>query len=134
MPLSEHEQRLLDQIERALYTEDPKFAHTVRTTDPRTHYRRRIIQAAIGFVAGVGLLLAGVISKIIPVGVIGFLVMLACCVWGLSSWKRANGAGGEKAPPRTARQRRPTRSPGSARTSFMQRIEERWQHRRDGGP
>ena len=35
MPLSDHEQRLLEQIERALYAEDPKFASTVRTTDLR---------------------------------------------------------------------------------------------------
>jgi hypothetical protein len=40
VPLSEHEQRLLDQIERALYQEDPKFASTVRQTDLRTHMRR----------------------------------------------------------------------------------------------
>ncbi|HZF87360.1 DUF3040 domain-containing protein, partial [Streptomyces sp.] len=25
MPLSEHEQRMLEQMERALYAEDPKF-------------------------------------------------------------------------------------------------------------
>ena len=45
MPLSEHEQRLLDQIERALYAEDPKFASTVRSTDLRTHMRRRMRRA-----------------------------------------------------------------------------------------
>ncbi|MCU1592022.1 MAG: hypothetical protein JWP11_3278, partial [Frankiales bacterium] len=36
MPLSEHEQRLLDHIERALYQDDPKLASTVRSTDLRT--------------------------------------------------------------------------------------------------
>ena len=36
MPLSDHEQRLLEQIERALYAEDPKFASTVSSTDLRT--------------------------------------------------------------------------------------------------
>jgi hypothetical protein len=30
MPLSDHEQRMLDQIESALYAEDPKFASSVR--------------------------------------------------------------------------------------------------------
>ena len=50
MPLSEHEQRLLDQIERALYAEDPKFASTVRSTDLRTHMRRRLRRAAAVFV------------------------------------------------------------------------------------
>ena len=47
MPLSDHEQRLLEQIERALYAEDPKFATSVRATDLRTHYRRRLIRSAI---------------------------------------------------------------------------------------
>ena len=58
MPLSEHEQRLLDQIERALYQEDPKFASTVRSTDLRTHMRRRLRRAGIVFVLGFLLLLA----------------------------------------------------------------------------
>ena len=58
MPLSEHEQRLLDQIERALYQEDPKFASTVRATDLRTHMRRRLRRAALVLALGFGLLLA----------------------------------------------------------------------------
>ena len=58
MPLSEHEQRLLDQIERALYQEDPKFASTVRATDLRTHMRRRLRRAAFVLVVGFALLLA----------------------------------------------------------------------------
>src|SRR5262249_5865609 len=78
VPLSEHEQRQLEQIEQALYTDYPKLAQSVRSQDPRVHYKRRVVEAAIGFVIGVGLLLAGVISKIIFVGVGGFLVMLAC--------------------------------------------------------
>ncbi len=48
MPLSEHEQRMLDQIERALYAEDPKFANTVRETNPAVHYKRWIIKHRSG--------------------------------------------------------------------------------------
>ena len=59
MPLSDHEQRLLDQIERALYAEDPKFASAVRSTDPKVHYKRRIWKAAIGFVLGLFVVMAG---------------------------------------------------------------------------
>lgn len=58
MPLSEHEQRMLDQIERALYAEDPKFANTVRETNPAVHYKRWILKASIGFFVGVALLMA----------------------------------------------------------------------------
>src|ERR1700742_2505140 len=49
MPLSEHEQRLLDQIERALYAEDPKFASTVRGGPLRRTPPRRRVQG-IGLV------------------------------------------------------------------------------------
>src|SRR5215469_9749038 len=80
VPLSEHEQRQLEQIEQALYSDYPKLAQSVRSQDPRIHYKRRVVEAAIGFVIGVGLHLAGVISKIILVGVGGFLVMLACAM------------------------------------------------------
>ena len=45
MPLSEHEQRLLEQMERALYAEDPKFASSLRSAGPRPGNRRK---AAIG--------------------------------------------------------------------------------------
>ena len=42
MPLSEHEQRLLEQIERALVDDDPKFASSVRTGERRIRARRRM--------------------------------------------------------------------------------------------
>ena len=132
MPLSEHEQRLLDQIEQALYAEDPKWANTVRIRDPRNHYKRRLVKASIGFLLGVVLLMVGVINSI-WVGVGGFVVMLAACLWGLSSWKRMNGFGegaasaAPSAPPGSA-ERHERRGP---RPSFMQRMEERWRRRND---
>ena len=90
MPLSEHEQRQLEQIERALYAEDPKFAQAC-ARGSRVHYKRRVVEAAIGFLLGVGLLLAGVISKLTLIGVAGFVVMLACSMWALSSWRHMSG-------------------------------------------
>ena len=75
MPLSEHEQRLLEQMERALYAEDPKLASTLRGSDLRAHQRRRVIVGSLGLLVGLGLLLAGV-SIGWPLGVVGFLVML----------------------------------------------------------
>lgn len=133
MPLSEHEQRMLDQIEKALYAEDPKFAQSVRARDPRVHYRRRIIQAAIGFLIGVGLLLAGVITKYIWMGVAGFLVMLTCAMWALTSWRHMNGvtapgAGAPGTPPKRARASRSDTGQG-----FMERLEERWRRRQENG-
>ena len=60
MPLSEHEQRLLDQIERALYAEDPKFVSTVRGGRLRRPTRRRRLQGVAVFALGLVLLVLGV--------------------------------------------------------------------------
>jgi Protein of unknown function (DUF3040) len=137
VPLSEHEQRQLEQIEQALYTDYPKLAQAVRSQDPRVHYKRRAVQAAVGFFLGVGLLLAGVISKIIFVGVGGFVVMLACAMWALTSWRHMGGivsgrgasvARGQSLPRRGRRHGRDTSGLG-----FMERLEERWRRRQQGG-
>lgn len=131
MPLSDHEQRLLDQIERALYAEDPKFANAVRTTNPQVHYRRRIIKAGLGFALGICVLMAGLIINdgpvTIAISVTGFLVMVACSVWALSSWKRMTGLGTQPEPRRL---RRPAKTRGHG--SFMDRLEERWRRRTEG--
>jgi hypothetical protein len=140
VPLSEHEQRQLEQIERALYAEDPKFAQAVRAKDPRVHYKRRIVEAAIGFLLGVGLLLAGVVSKLTVVGVAGFVVMLACSMWALSSWRHMSGgaATGRGAAGRGAAGRGPARErrakpPAAPKARFMERLEERWRRRQERG-
>ena len=146
MPLSEHEQRQLEQIEQSLYSDYPKLAQSVRAQDPRVHYKRRVVEAAIGFVIGVGLLLAGVISKIIFVGVGGFLVMLACAMWALTSWRHMGGIVSGKglgvarpqSPGPSSHARHPAakaRRGGRSKSglSFMERLEERWRRRQEGG-
>lgn len=145
MPLSEHEQRQLEQIEQALYSDYPKLAQSVRSQDPRIHYKRRVVEAAIGFLVGVGLLLGGVISKIIPVGVGGFLVMLACAMWALTSWRHmggivsGRGVARAQGAPRGAHEgrgkgrRRGRRDRSGPKLSFMERLEERWRRRQEGG-
>ena len=62
MPLSEHEQRILDEIERRLAEDDPKLVEQVGRTDLYTHLARRIRLAAIAFVLGVALLLLFVVT------------------------------------------------------------------------
>ena len=136
MPLSEHEQRLLDQIERALYAEDPKFASTVRSTDLRTHMRRRLRRAAFVLVVGFVLLLVGVATNPV-VGVAGFVVMLAALLLALSAWKRLGGSSGTtlravgsdagRAARPAKRSTKPSKQAGSAR----ERLEERWKRRWD---
>ncbi|MGH3328222.1 MAG: DUF3040 domain-containing protein [Streptomycetales bacterium] len=128
MPLSEHEQRMLEQMERALYAEDPKFASALRGADARARFRRRAYLAVGGFVMGVILLMTGVIMQVIPVSIVGFLVMLGCALLAVSSWRRIPAPGEVAAAASSGP--RPRRS--KTRRGFMERVEERWRRRRDG--
>ncbi len=98
MPLSEHERRQFEQIEAALRTGDPRFASAARAADPRVHYRRRVIAAALGFLVGVGLLLAGVVVNVISIAVAGFVVMFACVLWAVTSYRRMTGSAAGRTP------------------------------------
>ncbi|MFF7444954.1 MULTISPECIES: DUF3040 domain-containing protein [unclassified Streptomyces] len=126
MPLSEHEQRMLEQMERALYAEDPKFATALEGSGLRTYTRRRVYQAVAGFLVGIALLMAGMVAKQVWLSVMGFLVMLGCAVLAVTGWRKAPKPGeqpiaGAPQAHRPARQKR----------SMMDRIEQRWQKRRD---
>ncbi|GHE50627.1 DUF3040 domain-containing protein [Streptomyces longispororuber] len=132
MPLSEHEQRMLEQMERALYAEDPKFATALEGSGLRTYTRKRVYQAVAGFLVGIALLMAGMVAQLIWVSVVGFLVMLGCAVLAVTGWRKAPKPG-EQVPgtvagaaPGVRRQHQPRQ-----RRSVMDRIEQRWQRRRD---
>jgi len=132
VPLSEHEQRQLEQIEQALYADYPRFANAVRTSDPRVHYKRRLIQAGLGFLLGVGMLAAGLVTKYIWVSVAGFAVMLACSAWALYSYRRMTGATTSTRSSATKRKRQPRGRGHQARPRMMERLEERWRRRQEG--
>ncbi len=134
MPLSEHEQRLLDQIERELYAEDPKFASTVRGTRMRRPTRRRRLQGIALFVVGVAMLVLGVagqaaflrVAEIPWLSVLGFLVMFGGVLLAVT----ALGASGEAddAVPQS-RDGRGGRGGSPAKSSFTERMEERFRRR-----
>ncbi|MEV4441963.1 DUF3040 domain-containing protein [Streptomyces sp. NPDC049577] len=126
MPLSEHEQRMLEQMERALYAEDPKFATALEGSGLRTYTRRRVYQAVAGFLVGVGLLMAGMVAQQVWISVVGFLVMLGCAVLAVTGWRKAPRPVGRGMGPVGPAVRRPRQ-----RRSMMDRIEQRWQRRRD---
>ncbi|MFF2325915.1 MULTISPECIES: DUF3040 domain-containing protein [unclassified Streptomyces] len=125
MPLSEHEQRMLEQMERALYAEDPKFATALEGSGLRTYTRRRVYQAVAGFLVGIALLMAGMALQI-WISVVGFLVMLGCAVLAVTGWRKAPKPGERPAAGSGGESRRPRQ-----RRTVMNRIEERWQRRRD---
>ena len=87
MPLSEEELRLLEQMERALVAEDPKFASTLRGTRMRRNARRHMVLGVLGFLIGIAMLMAGVVLPSIPLGVVGFLVMLGAAYLTLTTWR-----------------------------------------------
>jgi len=125
MPLSEHEQRLLDQMERQLYADDPKLASTLRGAAAGMHDRRQLVLGGIAVIVGMGLLVAGVAAPFWPLGVLGFLVMLgggwlASAGWQLRTSGKAAGTNSGTPP-----------SKAKARPGFMDRIEDRWERRRD---
>jgi UPF0716 family protein affecting phage T7 exclusion len=143
VPLSEEELRLLEQMERALVAEDPKLASTMRGTKVHRRARRQMVGGALGLVAGIGLLMAGAVTKTEIVGILGFVVMLVSAYLALAAWRGHGSApvapgsepegdgpalrvveGGKR--PRRGRQ---PKSQGS----MMERFEERWRRRREQG-
>jgi len=126
MPLSEHEQRLLEQIERALYAEDPKFASTVRGARMRGPTRRRRLQGAALFVLGLVLLIVGVIVPLraleVPIiSVFGFLVMFAGAVIAVLGGRGRGPAGEPEAESAAGR--------SAKGNSLTQRMEDRFRRR-----
>lgn len=118
MPLSEHEQHLLDEMERGLYHNEADDVTTVGGSHGRPNYTA----IALGIVAGVigiALLLVGVVSRLAIIGLIGFAIMFAGALLAI-------------APPRrlSVDSNRPVR--GRKRSSFMDSLNDRWDRRSDG--
>jgi hypothetical protein len=126
VPLSEHEQRLFDQIERSL-AEDPKFASAVRASDPRFHARRRIVVAAFVIIAGLALLVYGTVSSNTPLGVAGFVVMLAAAAFAMHSRRKGQAPDLQAVGGTATRRTRQARKAG-----LIDRLEERWRQRPEG--
>ena len=133
MPLSDHEQRMLDQIESALYAEDPKFASSVRGGGFRAPTARRRLQGAALFVIGLGMLVSGVafhatwIGTVPILSIFGFVVMFGGVVFAITSRRLSGRVGHSGSAPGASRQRR-TKGGGGA---FTSRMEDRFRRRFD---
>ena len=78
MPLSEHEQRILDEIEKRLAEEDPRLAESVSRTSLTTHLIRRIRWSLLVFILGFAMLMLFVLPQFgLWAAVVGFVLMLA---------------------------------------------------------
>lgn len=132
MPLSEHEQQLLDQMEQALVAEDPRFAHQMKSPPAFTKaHGKRLVPGALGVLLGLVLVLVGV-NTTMWVGAAGFALMVAGAAYALTPARAPHLAvvpdgsrptGGSATPKRKGRT-----TPG-----FMDKLDERWENRRNGG-
>ncbi|MYM20921.1 DUF3040 domain-containing protein [Brevibacterium sp. 5221] len=137
MPLSDHEQQLLDQLEKQLRTEDPRFAHTIAQAPASQGpglSAKRFVAGILALVVGIGIAVASIFFLDLPFsaigGVVGFAVMVFGGYWAVSGTPSARAAaaesGAEEARGGTKAAKRPT--PG-----LMDRLEDRWDKRRGQG-
>ncbi len=126
MPLSEQEQRLLDEMERHLMHNDADVV-SAPSGDRALSYRN-LVYGAVLLLVGIGALVAGVaiggstgILGIV-VGVIGFAGMVFGVVLAATPVRRARA--------KAARPSAAAKTPQGA--SFMDRMNDRWDRRQDG--
>lgn len=131
MPLSEYEQRVLEQLERDLGA-DPKLGRTL-AKQPRS--RGRLVLGVFGVIAGLTVLVIGTATQVILVGVAGFAIMAAATLWAMlaprGTTPKAQGKGGATGPKGMS----PKGKSQSARDErpFMTKLEERFERRREQG-
>lgn len=127
MPLSEHEQRMLEQLEQALAAEDPKFASSMQGSRRGGPTRTRWIIGVVGVLVGLGLVLLGV-QTTMWVGAAGFAVMVAAVAYALTPPRRGGGKlavvreDGSKGPAATGRKQK-------SGSGFMDKLDDRWDRR-----
>lgn len=153
MPLSDREQQLLEQMERALVEDDPKFATSMRGGPRQARNRRRLLIGGTGVIVGLGVILLGVTMAQVIIGAVGFAVMVGAVVYAATDNSpslqvvpepgqpaKAGKAGkpGKAGKAGKSDRGRPKGggfgrggSGGGGSTSFMQKMEERWDKRRD---
>lgn len=124
MPLSDHEQQLLDELEKQLRSEDPRFAKNIASDTKSSLSARRILLGILLAVGGIMLALfaisLGTVWSIV-LGVVAFGVLVVGGLIALTPGKSSRAA---------APQRASKAGPGAAKkSSFMERMEERWDRR-----
>ena len=129
MPLSEYEQRVLEQMERQLTSDDPRLANTLTQRGHRPF--GRYVIAGVGASVGLLLLVLGAANSLPWLGVIGFVVMFAAVAFAFAAPHRSSGH--RSGPRGVVQSDGQVKSPSPAarqKSSFMSRLEERWERRR----
>ena len=117
-------------MERALYAEDPKFATSLRSASGARASRGRVALGVLGVLVGLGLILAGVTTTVIALGVGGFALMLVGAVLAYSAFRMPSVPATEQESGAQA-SAAPQQAPKSG--GFMDRLEDRWRKRNEEG-
>ena len=123
MALSDREQKLLEQMEQALYAEDPRFASSLKKPSRiaiAPGEKRHLLTGTLSVVIAIGLVISSVATKMVILGILGFVFLVA----GLFLLIRGLQA------PVAAVTPKPRKTAGGG--DFMRRMEQRWQQRREG--
>ncbi|MCQ9367033.1 DUF3040 domain-containing protein [Brevibacterium sp. 50QC2O2] len=131
MPLSDHEQELLDELEKQLYREDPRFVQHISAAPKEAGgslSAKHFVAGVLVLVAGVAIAVGSLFSLPAPwnvvVGVLGFAIMVFGGYWAVTGTKRGpaqtTGSGASK----------PAKPAGSA-GGFMKNMEDRWDKRQE---
>jgi hypothetical protein len=121
MPLSEQEQRLLEEMERGLYQNDADFVATVGQRRGKPNYTIVVVGALLA-VLGVATIIVGVVIQQTLVGGLGFIVMFAGVLLAIAPPRRSE--------PIASSTSSSSRKPRKA-TSFMDGLNDRWDKRQD---
>jgi hypothetical protein len=132
MPLSEYEQRVLEQMERQLTSDDPRLANTLQSRGNRRGVGRWLL-VSLGFIAGLLLLVAGAAMSQLVLGVIGFLLMFGAVAFAFAGPQTPSGPTGVVQPDGSVANRNKRGAQPAPRRGFMSRLEERWDRRRHEG-
>lgn len=133
MPLSEHEQKMLDEMERQLFADDPRLARAFAPKAPPRRSGRRILIGLGAVVVGLGVLVLAVSLPAIWLGVIAFIGMLAGAVYAVTGSGSSaggkgttdGGGGGGSGPAAPS---------GDDGGTFLRKMEQRWEKRAGDDP
>jgi hypothetical protein len=94
VPLNEDEQRILEEIERQFYEEDPELARSVADASLRSKFRPQRRFAIAAFAVGLVVMLASFTTSA-WIAAAGFVVMLASAGWFVTSLRKSPEGGSE---------------------------------------
>jgi hypothetical protein len=130
MPLSEQEQRLLDEMERSLYHNDADFVSAVSGGRGRLNYGALVLGILVG-ILGLGVVIAGVVLHQPIVGLVGFVAMFGGVLLALRRTRGGRASATPTASSTPSASGRASAKPSASGSGFMDRMSDRWERRDD---